>query len=72
MERRDTGLDVVRAAVGKNQRTSVLVITGYGNVENAVAAMKAGAIDFIEKPFVDRQLLERVQHAVGHGTGDRA
>ncbi len=42
----------------------VIIITGYGDVETGVRAMKEGAFDFIEKPFNDQSLLEKVQHAI--------
>jgi FixJ family two-component response regulator len=42
----------------------VIMITGHGDVPMAVRAMKAGAVDFIQKPFNDQVLLERIQHAL--------
>ena len=42
----------------------IVVITGYGDVSMAVQAMDAGAVDFIEKPFSQQQLLTRVQEAI--------
>lgn len=45
-----SGLDVLTAAVERAPRLAVVVITGHGEVSLAVSAMKAGAVDFVEKP----------------------
>ena len=42
----------------------VIFITGFGDIEMAVNAMKAGAVDFIAKPYKEQELLDRVQKAV--------
>ena len=42
-----------------------IIITGYGDARTAERALKAGALDFIEKPFDDQLLLDRVRHAIG-------
>ncbi len=42
----------------------MIFITGYGDVETGVRAMKAGAVDFIQKPFREQDLLEMVQKAI--------
>jgi two-component system response regulator FixJ len=42
----------------------VIVMTGHGDIQMAVRAMRAGAIDFIEKPFHDQALLDRVHEAI--------
>jgi FixJ family two-component response regulator len=42
----------------------VIILTGHGNVQLAVHAMQAGAIDFVEKPFDNELLLDRIQRAV--------
>ena len=44
--------------------TPIVFMTGYGDVETAVHAMKSGAVDFLEKPFVEAQLLAAVNHAI--------
>ncbi|HUM02344.1 MAG TPA: sigma-54 dependent transcriptional regulator [Thermoanaerobaculia bacterium] len=52
----EDGLAVLRAAVAADPGVPVVVLTGFGTVETAVAAMKAGAADFLSKP-VDPELL---------------
>jgi two-component system, LuxR family, response regulator FixJ len=42
----------------------IILITGHGDISMAVHAMKAGAFDFIEKPFHDQALLERIQQGL--------
>jgi len=59
-----TGLDVLRAAKQNNPQTEVIMLTGFGSVESAVAAMKAGAIDYLTKPFDTEELLLAVQRAM--------
>jgi DNA-binding NtrC family response regulator len=51
------GLTLLQAAKQRAPRTEVVVITGYGSVETAVGAMKAGAYDYITKPFSMDELL---------------
>jgi two-component system response regulator FixJ len=41
-----------------------IIITGYGDARTAERALKAGALDFIEKPFDDQLLLDRVRQAI--------
>ncbi len=58
------GLELQQRMLARGIQIPVVVVTGYPEVHAAVRAMKAGALDFIEKPFSDHALLERVQHAV--------
>ena len=45
-------------------RIPVIIMTGHGDVPMAVEAMKAGALDFVEKPFRDQVMLDSIQKAV--------
>jgi FixJ family two-component response regulator len=51
--------------LSKNGSTlPIIFITGHGDVPAAVSAMQAGAIDFLQKPFRDQDLLDRIQQAI--------
>jgi two-component system response regulator FixJ len=56
-----SGLELQRVLKERGIDMPVIVVTGHGDVPMAVRAMKAGAVDFIEKPFNEQDLLERVQ-----------
>jgi len=58
LEHRDDGLEIIRLVRSLYPTTAVLVMTGYGDGESPTAAMKAGAYDFIEKPFGSIRELE--------------
>lgn len=59
-----SGLELQQRLKEQNCRIPIIVITGYADVPMAVRAMKAGAIDFIEKPVSDQTLLDRIQQAI--------
>jgi FixJ family two-component response regulator len=44
----------------------IIFITGYGDIPMAVQAMKAGAVEFLTKPFRDQDLLDAIQQAIAH------
>lgn len=58
-----SGLDILEASRKNNPRTEVILLTGYGSVETAVAAMKAGAIDYLTKPIDTEELLLAIERA---------
>jgi two-component system response regulator FixJ len=62
-----TGIDLVRRLKELGINLPVIVITGHGDVALAVEAMKAGAVDFIEKPFDDDVMLTAVRAALVRG-----
>lgn len=60
------GLELQQHLREHRSRLPVIVMTGHGDVPLAVEAMKAGAIDFIEKPFDDEVLLSAIRAALAH------
>ena len=58
------GLEVQKALRDKGVTLPVIIMTGHGDVSLAVQAMKAGAVDFIEKPFEKAVLLSAIEHAM--------
>ena len=59
-----SGIELVRALKSRGEACPVILITGHGDVALAVEAMKAGAVDFIEKPFDDAALLSAIRAAL--------
>ena len=59
-----SGLDLVQHLKGAGLAAPVILITGHGDVDMAVAAIKVGAFDFIEKPFDEARLLASIRNAL--------
>lgn len=57
------GLDVQAQLVGMGSKLSIIIITGHGDVPMAVQAMQAGAVNFIEKPFIGDVVIDSVRAA---------
>ena len=59
-----SGLDLQRQLFDANVTIPILFITGHGDIQMSVRAMKAGAIEFLTKPFRDQELLDAIHIAV--------
>jgi len=67
-----SGLDLQVHLARQDSRLPVIIITGHGDVAMAVKAMKAGAVDFIEKPFHDEELLGSIRNALDYDEQQRS
>ena len=63
-----SGLDVQAQLLKMRTDLAVIVVTGQGDIQTAVRAMKAGAADFLEKPYSDDALLGSIEAAFGRET----
>ncbi len=61
-----SGLDFQNELIELNIHIPIIFITGYGDIPMSVRAIKAGAIEFLTKPFRDRDLLKAVQLGIDH------
>jgi FixJ family two-component response regulator len=68
---RMSGLEVQEELNRRSIALPVIFITGHADVPMAVAAMRAGALDFIQKPFNDNELIRRVQNALAEDRRQR-
>jgi FixJ family two-component response regulator len=59
-----SGLDLQQELAKADLTLPIIFITGHGNIPMSVQAIKAGAIDFLEKPFEDQALLDLIQNAI--------
>ena len=59
-----SGLDLQQKLAEKGIKIPIIFITGHGTVPMSVRAMKAGAVDFLQKPFEDQELLDAAQRAI--------
>ena len=63
-----SGIDLQRELAAAHRSVSIIFITGQGDIPTTVRAMKAGAVEFLTKPFNDQELLNAIQQALA---GDR-
>jgi FixJ family two-component response regulator len=59
-----SGLDFQRELAARNIRIPIVFITGHGDIPMSVRAMKAGAVEFLTKPFRDQDLLDAIHLAL--------
>jgi FixJ family two-component response regulator len=58
------GLELQQALLVRGKPLPIVFVTGYGDIPTSVKAMKAGAVDFLAKPFTEEDLLSAVRHAL--------
>ncbi len=66
-----SGLELQKRLQAQKDRIPIIFISGYGDVPMAVQVMKAGAVDFLLKPFREQELLECVQDALRRDQAQR-
>ncbi len=66
-----SGLELQQELSRRHYTLPVIFITGHGDVPMAVEAMRAGALDFLQKPFKDDELIRRVQKALEQDAEER-
>jgi FixJ family two-component response regulator len=59
-----SGLDLQRELANAGERIPIIFITGHGDIPMSVRAMKAGAVEFLPKPFRDEELLDAIRQAL--------
>ncbi|MFC4157895.1 response regulator transcription factor [Chitinimonas lacunae] len=67
-----SGLELQRRLNQRRANIPIVFITGHGDVPLAVEAMRQGAVDFLQKPLQEHELLERVQHCIASFRAQRA
>ena len=65
------GIDFQKALIQRRREEQLLFITGHGNIPMCAQVMKAGAVDFLPKPFKSRELLKCIQHALDRSAEQR-
>jgi FixJ family two-component response regulator len=65
------GMDLQTVLIQRRQEEQLIFITGHGDISMCAQALKAGAVDFLPKPFRDGELLECVERALARSTEQR-
>jgi FixJ family two-component response regulator len=65
------GIDLQKALIKRHREEQIVFITGHGNIPMCAQAMKAGAVDFLPKPFKPKELLVSVERALSRSAEQR-
>ncbi len=66
-----SGLDLQRELANRNATLPIIFLTGHGDIPMSVRAMKAGAVEFLTKPFRGQELLDAIRQAIDRDRADR-
>lgn len=66
------GMELQRQLNNRNSILPIIFVTGHGDVPMAVEAMQRGAVDFVQKPYREEELLGKIQQAIAADTENRA
>jgi FixJ family two-component response regulator len=67
-----SGLDLQRVLSEMNTPIPIVFLTGHGDIPMTVKAIKAGAVEFLTKPFRPKELMDAIRNAIAHDGGVRA
>ena len=67
-----TGIDLQRELQTMNRNLPIVFITGHGDIPMSVNAMKAGAVDFLQKPVKDKDLLKAIEQSLARAAKDQS
>jgi FixJ family two-component response regulator len=67
-----SGLDLQRELAQSHATLPIIFLTGHGDIPMSVQAMKAGAVEFLTKPFRGQELLDAIRHAIERDRAERA
>lgn len=66
-----SGLELQQRMMRTGAHTAIIFLTGHGDIPTSVRAMKAGALEFLTKPFVDEELLNAIRQGRARGDDSR-
>jgi DNA-binding NtrC family response regulator len=67
-----SGLDLQQHLAKSGARTSIVFLTGHGDIPTSVRAIKAGALEFLTKPYADADLIAAIEHGLAHAERQEA